>query len=143
MNITIKKSGDLNLDSKFKELKDLIKNGSIKSDLTDIAYDHFMESFPSSNSELGGGQTDSSINGWIKRKDDYNHPPLNKTVKLIKSIKKDNKKGKIYSNLDYASYQNSGSGGWLPKREFIGPSKNLIEKSVKHIVNRISKIFKK
>lgn len=133
--LSIKKTGDLN----FKSLDDLINKGKLTEELVDIAYNHFIESFPTTISDNGGGETDNSASGWLKRKEKEDYPALNKTGKLIKSIKKG--KGKIYSNLDYAAYQNNG-GGWLPKREFIGPSKELNQKSLKHIKSRITKILK-
>jgi len=133
--LSVKKTGDLN----FKGLEDLINKGKLTEELVDLAYNHFIESFPTTTSDNGGGETDSSTSGWLKRKEQESYPALNKTGKLIKSIKKG--KGKVYSGLDYAAYQNNGNG-WLPKREFIGSSKELTQKSLKYIKNRITKILK-
>lgn len=142
MKVIVKKKGDIDLKSKLVDVNKLTKSKDLLGDLTDLAYNHFMESFPDSPSDNGGGKTDDSSSGWLKRSINYKHPALNKTGKLIKSIKKNRKKGMIYSDLDYASYQNTG-GGWLPKREFIGYSSELNRKTINLIKTRINKIFKK
>lgn len=142
MKVTVKQKGDLNIKDVLNDVNKLIKSKELLGELTDLAYNHFIESFPESNADYGGGKTDASSGGWLQRKEKYNHPALKKTGKLIKSIKKNRKKGMIYSDLNYAFYQNEGTG-WLPKREFIGPSKELNTKLINYIKNKISKVVKK
>lgn len=135
--ISVKKTGNLNITDKIKNIKKVIETELI-NEVTDVSLNHFLESFPKSSSDNGGGKTDSSSNGWKPRINKEKYPLLNKTGRLIKSIKK--KKGLIYSNLDYAGYHNDGAG-WLPKREFIGISSKLNKIVIKLINKKLKKLF--
>ena len=122
---------------KVSEIKKVIKK-NLQDELLNIAYEHFLDGFPESNTDKGGRQTDSSTTGWVERKKKYEHPTLNKTGALMASIDID--KNSVYTDIEYASYHNNGDG-WLPKREFIGASKKLIIKSIKYIKERINKLL--
>lgn len=140
MNVKVTSKGGLDMGKKLDGLNKLIKDKTLRDELADIAYKHFIEGFPTSSSDMGGGQTDASIGGWEVRKEDYNHPTFHaKTGRIEKSIKVKN--GTISTNLPMAVGHNEG-GGWLPKREFIGPSADLVKKSVKYLLDRISKLLK-
>lgn len=140
--LTVKKTGDLRIKERLKLVEKLFSSVIIDT-LTDEAFDQFNKSFPKTKSDAGGRQTDSSSSGWIKRKDNTKNTVINKTGALKNSIKK-SKKGRygiIYTDLDYASYHNNGTGR-LPQREFIGKSKKLVLKSKKIIKLYLNNIFK-
>lgn len=134
------KTGNLNIEQKLSRLKVALEK-TLPDKLGNLAYDHFMEGFPSSNSQRGGRRTDKSSNGWLPRKGKPNHPPLQASGDLKRSIKTLKKKFKviIYTNISYASYHNEGTGR-LPQREFIGKSKKLDKKS-KDLIKNVIKLI--
>lgn len=133
----VKSKGSLNT-KKLKEVKEFIKKNA-QDELLNLAYEHFLASFPDSISSKGGKKTDKSLSGWEKRQGNPKHPALNNTGTLKNSIDIDD--NSVYTDLYYAGYQNYGTER-IPAREFIGPSKSLVKKSLKYIKDRIAKILK-
>ena len=173
-----KKIGDFKIDVTSKKFQEFKMYTPIK--LANTAKNHFLEGF-----RKGGGQTDSSIAGWKKRR--YDEGPgrgiLIKSGKLRGDIKvRQVRFDRIVvgtSNLtsDYAEIHNTGGKinvtakqkgyfmykaknakskhekeFWqrmigattieIPKREFIGASRELDAKIEKMIIFEIEKIFK-
>ena len=115
-----------------------------------IAVNHFRDNFREE------GFVDASLERWkpSKRKSNPKHPDyayktlLSRRQNLYKSIRKQPGKGKvtIYTNVPYAAAHNEGTGNAgrnhrvrIPKRQFIGPSKQLDDKVRKMIDDEIRK----
>jgi phage gpG-like protein len=110
---------------------------------------HFLEGF-----RKGGGQTDDSKGGWRQRestaKRNSGRAILVDTGALRRSIsvlKATFKEIIIASTgIQYAARHNEGitdkKGRKMPKREFIGDSKDLNEKNKKTMAKLLAKVFK-
>lgn len=115
------------------------------------AENHFVEGF-----KKGGGQTDAGK--WKPRKREDRKRP-GRAILVDKGILRNDIKRRKTSfkrtvvstiNTDYAVIHNEGGQGLafgkhsftMPKREFIGKSKKLNEKTVKIINNELKKLNK-
>jgi phage gpG-like protein len=115
---------------------------------------HFLEGF-----RKGGGQTDASRSGWEPREPRKNEGGKQKSHLTLRSdlktelqnngVKKATFKEIIIavsgSVIPYADRHNEGitdkKGRAMPKREFIGDSKELNEKNKKTLVKMLAKVF--
>lgn len=112
---------------------------------------HFRSGF-----EAGGGKTDDSKGGWIarKKKDKGGRRGiLIKSGKLRRDIKQrmatfhNIEVGTSNITIDYADVHNSGlrsgrgKGFTMPKREFIGKSKQLEAQNIKIINNGLKDLL--
>lgn len=105
---------------------------------------HFLEGF-----RKGGGQTDDSKGGWTARGSSaprnqgrailVDTGALRRSIHALKISFKEIIIGT--TGIPYADRHNEGLVG-MPKREFIGDSKELNEKNKKILVNLLSKVFK-
>jgi len=116
-------------------------NDNMLPEIMDLALNHYLEGFPTSNTELGGGRTNISTNGWVKRQEDYNHPALVKSGRLKNSLKIEG--DSIVSETAYGEYHNDGVDGRLPQREFLGESDELENKIVKFIEDKLEALILK
>jgi hypothetical protein len=110
----------------------------------------FLEGF-----RKGGGQTDESKSGWQPRKPRKNESGTRRS-NLIKSgaLRRDLQVlkavfGKIVlgtRNIPYATRHNEGItdrlGREMPKREFIGDSKELNEKNIKELEKMLDNVMR-
>ena len=108
--------------------------------LANQAEQHFKEGF-----RKGGFQTDKSRQGWPERKGgrDRSRAILVKTADLLNDIKRRqvNKKRVVVGtrNIPYAERHNEGLSG-MPRREFIGDSKELDRKNKRLIERELKKV---
>ena len=123
-------------DEFIKKMLDFPKNSSIKDDVGKLAVEWFKESFPLSVNDNGGRKTNESEGGWEPRKKKYLYPALTKTGKLKKSIKSE--KNVVKTDVYYASFHNDGTNK-LPQRQFIGDSKEMDNKMLKYITDKLTK----
>lgn len=104
----------------------------------------FLEGF-----RKGGGQTDDSKSGWASRdsKSKRNQGrgilidtgALRRSVTVLKSSWKEIIIGT--QRIPYAKRHNEGLKG-MPKREFIGDSKDMNRENKKTLVNLLKRVFK-
>lgn len=136
MGLKIEKKDDLLV----YDLPEVVKyvNDNMLPDIMDIALNHFLSGFPTSNSELGGGRTNLSQNGWAQRAESYDHPALVKTGRLKNSIHIEG--DCIVSETEYGEYHNEGTNT-LPRREFLGESDELEEKIAKFIEEKLEALI--
>lgn len=136
LNIQKDDKGSLifNIDDTIKYIKD-----ELTSDIMELSKKHFVEGFPTTLSNRGGGRTNASKGGWSAREQEYNHPTLNDTGRLKNSIKIDG--NSLVSNTEYGIYHNEGARN-LDKREFLGESDDLNKKLeafiIETLVNKIT-----
>lgn len=110
---------------------------------------HFLEAF-----RKGGGQTDASKSGWEPRKPNARRNAgrgilvdtgaLRRSISVLRATFKEIIIGT--TRIPYAQRHNEGLtdrlGRQMPKREFIGPSKELNEKNKKKLIEMLQNIFK-
>lgn len=112
-----------------------------------LAQSHFVAGF-----RTGGGMTDASRGGWKPRKRGTKADRrtrkrrgiLVQSGKLRGSIKATIRATKIIigtKGIPYAEVHNEGLGN-MPKREFIGRSKNLEKKIIVRIRRELGTVFK-
>lgn len=123
-------------DEFMKKMLDFPRNSSIKDDVGKLAAEWFKTSFPLSVNDNGGRKTNESAEGWEPRKKKYLYPALTKTGKLKKSIKAE--KNVVKTDVYYASFHNDGTDR-LPQRQFIGDSKEMDNKMLKYITDKLTK----
>lgn len=105
---------------------------------------HYLEGFRKS-----GGQTDASKTGWEPRQKKAKRNTgrgilvdtgaLRRSITVLKATWKEIIIGT--QRIAYAERHNEGLAG-MPKREFIGDSKELNEKNKKILVTLLNKIFR-
>lgn len=104
-----------------------------------VARNHFLDNFKNKGFVNGG------VLAWKKRKDSRNtRSLLVKTGRLKQSIRVkryNSNEVVIGTDTPYASYHNEGTER-LPKRQFIGDSKELDAKVKATIIQEIDKLFK-
>jgi phage gpG-like protein len=150
----IRRKGDIldkkqlrKLENSKRKLPKIIANQSLN---------HYLEGF-----RKGGGQTDASINGWKKRKlklRDFaskgrktrqrarrqkgrailvDTGQLRNDLQVISRSRREIVLGT--KRIPYAARHNEGLN--MPKREFIGDSRELNEKNMKRITKELDKIL--
>jgi len=95
----------------------------------------------------GGGQTDASRGGWKPRKNnkDSGRPILVKTGKLFRDLRRRKTTFKeiivgTSGKLPYDDAHNEGIGH-MPKREYIGESRELERAIEKHLDRQMNKLM--
>ena len=138
----------------FKKLQQAFKGkkATLPGLIAKDAKNHFILGFRKS-----GGQTDASLSGWTPRrraeKSTKRRGILVKSGDLRRSIKITSKTFNLIriasEGLKYAAIHNFGLTGFafgkhpfkMPKREFIGDSRVLVEKIRRKITTTINRIF--
>lgn len=112
--------------------------------LGNMAKNHFLEGF-----RKGGGQTDASLGGWKERKNPGSRQNRGRALLVKTGNMRDNIKVTSVTSsearvtvkdIPYAIYHNEGTRR-LPKREFIGRSKELEKELEKRITKYYDNIF--
>ena len=139
MGLKIEKKDDILV----YDLPEVVKyvNDNMLGEIMELALNHYVSGFPTSNTELGGGKTNISQNGWLRRQEDYTHPALVKSGHLKNSLRIEN--DCIISETEYGEYHNDGVDGRLPQREFLGESDELEDKIVKFLEDKLEALILK
>lgn len=139
MGLKIEKKDDILV----YDLPEVVKyvNDNMLPEIMDIALQHYLEGFPTTASERGGGMTNLSQNGWASRQQVYNHPALVKTGHLKNALHIEG--DCIVSDTAYGEYHNEGVQGRLPQREFLGESEELENKIVKFLEDKLEALILK
>lgn len=141
----IKKVGKFDFDMNSERYKKFRRE--IPNILATEAVNHFKEAFTPSNA---GRRTDASKEGWAKKRSgEISY--LVKSGKLVRDIQKIKLSfdeiiiGTSAMTEEYAQRHNEGitdkRGRKMPKREFIGNSKELTEKNDRTIEKELRKVF--
>ena len=141
--MSIKKIGNFNLKRKLANFNR--QKSILPKRLANQSVNHFKEGF-----DNGGGKTDASKSGWKRRKAGtkrnvgrailVDSGALKRDIKTLNATWRYIRVGTSSRTIKYASRHNKGLAG-MPKREFIGKSKELTSKNWKMIRTTIKMVF--